>query len=183
MVGRICWCLQDQICLLEFGISPLKFLGTESPSYVFLTARYHLKVRGKDAPFQARNQSLHSDSMNEFLESSCIANRFRVTMNLLFATYLQLKDSEVRLQHLVPPSATRKGKWRSPPFSLIFGKFKKSFQMQLLTATLLVVLIHLLHADLFGTGRKQSVAVAGHLVCDGKPASGVKVKLYDKEMC
>ncbi|KAK5968857.1 TransThyretin family domain [Trichostrongylus colubriformis] len=31
-------------------------------------------------------------------------------------------------------------------------------------------------------GRDQSVAVTGRLICDGRPASGVKVKLYDKEM-
>ncbi|RCN34744.1 Transthyretin-like family protein [Ancylostoma caninum] len=34
---------------------------------------------------------------------------------------------------------------------------------------------------LFGFGRTQSVAVQGTLECDGKPASNVKVKLYEKE--
>lgn len=34
---------------------------------------------------------------------------------------------------------------------------------------------------LLGFGTKQSVAVSGRLICDGKPAAGVKVKLYEKE--
>ncbi|CAI4231918.1 unnamed protein product [Auanema sp. JU1783] len=34
---------------------------------------------------------------------------------------------------------------------------------------------------LFGIGRRQSVAVQGRLLCNGKPASNVKVKLYEKE--
>lgn len=33
---------------------------------------------------------------------------------------------------------------------------------------------------LFGIGRRQSISVQGHLTCNGRPASGVKVKLYDK---
>ncbi|KHJ93719.1 Transthyretin-like family protein [Oesophagostomum dentatum] len=37
-------------------------------------------------------------------------------------------------------------------------------------------------AALLGMGREQSVAVTGRLMCNGMPASGVKVKLYDKEM-
>ncbi|EPB67434.1 Transthyretin-like family protein [Ancylostoma ceylanicum] len=36
---------------------------------------------------------------------------------------------------------------------------------------------------LLGFGTKQSVAVKGKLICDGKPAVGVKVKLYEKEAC
>ncbi|KAK6738132.1 hypothetical protein RB195_020317 [Necator americanus] len=35
---------------------------------------------------------------------------------------------------------------------------------------------------LLGIGREQSVAVTGRLICNGMPASGVKVKLYDKEL-
>ncbi|VDO89349.1 unnamed protein product [Heligmosomoides polygyrus] len=31
-------------------------------------------------------------------------------------------------------------------------------------------------------GRDQSVAVTGHLTCDGMPASGVRVKLYEDEI-
>ncbi|KHJ98930.1 Transthyretin-like family protein [Oesophagostomum dentatum] len=34
---------------------------------------------------------------------------------------------------------------------------------------------------ILGVGRKQSVGVTGILTCDGKPAKGVKVKLYEKE--
>ncbi|RCN41371.1 Transthyretin-like family protein [Ancylostoma caninum] len=34
---------------------------------------------------------------------------------------------------------------------------------------------------LLGIGSQQSVAVTGKLNCDGKPAVGVKVKLYEKE--
>ncbi|EYC11811.1 hypothetical protein Y032_0049g1786 [Ancylostoma ceylanicum] len=38
-------------------------------------------------------------------------------------------------------------------------------------------------AALFGfIGREQSVAVTGRLICNGVPASGVRVKLYDKEL-
>nr|CDJ87829.1 unnamed protein product [Haemonchus contortus] len=35
---------------------------------------------------------------------------------------------------------------------------------------------------LFGIGRTQSVAVTGRLLCNGVPASNVKVKLYEKEL-
>ncbi|CAJ0604219.1 unnamed protein product [Cylicocyclus nassatus] len=35
---------------------------------------------------------------------------------------------------------------------------------------------------LFGIGRRQSVAVRGVLECNGTPAPGVKVKLYEKEI-
>ncbi|CAB3409309.1 unnamed protein product [Caenorhabditis bovis] len=34
---------------------------------------------------------------------------------------------------------------------------------------------------LIGIGRLQSVAVSGQLFCDGRPAAGVKVKMYEKE--
>ncbi|CAJ0605783.1 unnamed protein product [Cylicocyclus nassatus] len=34
---------------------------------------------------------------------------------------------------------------------------------------------------LLGIGRTQSVAVQGRLICNGQPASNVKVKLYEKE--
>ncbi|KHJ76260.1 Transthyretin-like family protein [Oesophagostomum dentatum] len=34
---------------------------------------------------------------------------------------------------------------------------------------------------LLGIGRTQSVAVTGRLICNGQPASNVKVKLYEKE--
>uniref|UniRef100_A0A0K0DD67 Transthyretin-like family protein n=1 Tax=Angiostrongylus cantonensis TaxID=6313 RepID=A0A0K0DD67_ANGCA len=34
---------------------------------------------------------------------------------------------------------------------------------------------------LFGIGRTQSVAVRGRLLCNGSPASNVKLKLYEKE--
>ncbi|KAK6751731.1 hypothetical protein RB195_003258 [Necator americanus] len=37
-------------------------------------------------------------------------------------------------------------------------------------------------AGVFNPGKKQSIAVSGHLECNGKPASDVKVKLYDKEI-
>ncbi|KHJ94762.1 Transthyretin-like family protein [Oesophagostomum dentatum] len=47
----------------------------------------------------------------------------------------------------------------------------------LLTATLLQ-----LSLCLFGIGRRQSVAVQGILECNGKPASNIKVKLYEKEI-
>ncbi|PIO69848.1 Transthyretin-like family protein [Teladorsagia circumcincta] len=34
---------------------------------------------------------------------------------------------------------------------------------------------------ILGIGRTQSVAVTGRLICNGQPASNVKVKLYEKE--
>ncbi|KAK6038552.1 Transthyretin-like family protein [Cooperia oncophora] len=49
--------------------------------------------------------------------------------------------------------------------------------MQLL---LLLCLVSLSQA-LLGVGRTQSVAVTGRLICNGQPASNVKVKLYEKE--
>ncbi|KAL6737116.1 hypothetical protein Aduo_010787 [Ancylostoma duodenale] len=53
--------------------------------------------------------------------------------------------------------------------------------MHLLTVTLLTVKVLAVCAGLL-SGRKQSVAVSGRLECNGKPASDVKVKLYDKEI-
>ncbi len=53
--------------------------------------------------------------------------------------------------------------------------------------TLLVVVLGVAQvADgIFGgrIGRAQSIAVTGQLMCDGQPASGVKVKLYDDNTC
>ncbi|CAJ0597906.1 unnamed protein product, partial [Cylicocyclus nassatus] len=34
---------------------------------------------------------------------------------------------------------------------------------------------------IFGIGHKQTVGIVGKLLCNGKPAAGVKIKLYDKE--
>ncbi|CAD6191549.1 unnamed protein product [Caenorhabditis auriculariae] len=48
----------------------------------------------------------------------------------------------------------------------------------LLEVVLLFGLIPRLEA-FFGLGRTQSVAVSGRLICDGHPASNVKIKLYD----
>uniref|UniRef100_A0A1I7UZA7 Transthyretin-like family protein n=1 Tax=Caenorhabditis tropicalis TaxID=1561998 RepID=A0A1I7UZA7_9PELO len=50
--------------------------------------------------------------------------------------------------------------------------------MQLLFAT--VVLCCCVNG-LLGVGRLQSVSVSGRLICDGRPAAGVKVKMYEKE--
>lgn len=36
-------------------------------------------------------------------------------------------------------------------------------------------------ASAIGVGRTQSAAVRGRLICDGKPAVGVKVKLWDDD--
>ncbi|KAK6026806.1 Transthyretin-like family protein [Ostertagia ostertagi] len=47
---------------------------------------------------------------------------------------------------------------------------------------LILTLLPLCHS-LFGIGRMQSVAVMGTLQCNGVPASNVKVKLYEKEVC
>lgn len=48
---------------------------------------------------------------------------------------------------------------------------------------LVVITLPACVAALFGfIGREQSVAVSGRLICNGIPASGVKVKLYEKEL-
>ncbi|KAK6751732.1 hypothetical protein RB195_003258 [Necator americanus] len=54
--------------------------------------------------------------------------------------------------------------------------------MNLLTVILLMVKVLSICAGVFNPGKKQSIAVSGHLECNGKPASDVKVKLYDKEI-
>ena len=53
--------------------------------------------------------------------------------------------------------------------------------MQSSVIILLVSCISVCQAIL-GIGRQQSVAVSGRLICNGQPASGVKVKLYDVEV-
>ncbi|EPB69005.1 Transthyretin-like family protein [Ancylostoma ceylanicum] len=49
-----------------------------------------------------------------------------------------------------------------------------------------VVILSLLIPSCYGflwiIGWKQSVGVKGKLVCDGEPATGVKVKLYEREL-
>uniref|UniRef100_A0A7E4VAF8 Transthyretin-like family protein n=1 Tax=Panagrellus redivivus TaxID=6233 RepID=A0A7E4VAF8_PANRE len=45
----------------------------------------------------------------------------------------------------------------------------------------LVLLLLCGTAVAIGIGRKQAAGVRGQLVCDGKPANGVKVKLYDDD--
>ncbi|EYC11812.1 hypothetical protein Y032_0049g1787 [Ancylostoma ceylanicum] len=47
----------------------------------------------------------------------------------------------------------------------------------------LIILLSLVGSSLalLGIGRTQSVAVSGRLICNGRPAAGVKVKLYEKE--
>ncbi|RCN42743.1 Transthyretin-like family protein [Ancylostoma caninum] len=49
-----------------------------------------------------------------------------------------------------------------------------------------VVILLLLISSCYGLlwfNQMQSVGVKGKLVCNGKPAEGVKVKLYEKEIC
>ncbi|KAK6738130.1 hypothetical protein RB195_020315 [Necator americanus] len=46
---------------------------------------------------------------------------------------------------------------------------------------LLVLSLACSSTALLGIGQTQSVAVAGRLICNGMPAAGVKVKLYEKE--
>ncbi|ETN85047.1 Transthyretin-like family protein [Necator americanus] len=47
----------------------------------------------------------------------------------------------------------------------------------------ILILLSLVSSSLalLGIGRTQSVAVSGRLICNGRPAAGVKVKLYEKE--
>ncbi|KIH53722.1 Transthyretin-like family protein [Ancylostoma duodenale] len=47
----------------------------------------------------------------------------------------------------------------------------------------LLILLSLFGSSLalLGMGRTQSVAVSGRLICNGQPAAGVMVKLYEKE--
>ncbi|PAV87601.1 hypothetical protein WR25_06807 [Diploscapter pachys] len=53
--------------------------------------------------------------------------------------------------------------------------------MQSSVLILLVSCISVCQAIL-GIGRQQSVSVSGRLICNGQPASGVKIKLYDVEV-
>ncbi|CAB3397790.1 unnamed protein product [Caenorhabditis bovis] len=46
---------------------------------------------------------------------------------------------------------------------------------------LLLLLTVPICSALLGIGRTQSVAVSGRLICNGQPAAGVKLKLYEKE--
>ncbi|CAI5452931.1 unnamed protein product [Caenorhabditis angaria] len=46
--------------------------------------------------------------------------------------------------------------------------------------TILAVLCNVSYA-LLGVGRTQSVAVSGRLICNGQPATNIKLKLYEKE--
>ncbi|KAE9556456.1 hypothetical protein FO519_000341 [Halicephalobus sp. NKZ332] len=45
----------------------------------------------------------------------------------------------------------------------------------------LILLALCVSAYAIGIGRQQSAGVRGQLVCDGKPAANVKVKLYDDD--
>ncbi|WKX94967.1 hypothetical protein Q1695_011876 [Nippostrongylus brasiliensis] len=47
---------------------------------------------------------------------------------------------------------------------------------------LLLAILPFCDALLGFIGRQQSVAVSGRLICNGAPAAGVKVKLYEKEI-
>uniref|UniRef100_A0A7E4VIZ3 Transthyretin-like family protein n=1 Tax=Panagrellus redivivus TaxID=6233 RepID=A0A7E4VIZ3_PANRE len=51
--------------------------------------------------------------------------------------------------------------------------------MQFVTLALSAALILSVEAGFLGLGKVQSAAVKGVLVCNGKPAENVKVKLYD----
>ncbi|KJH47879.1 Transthyretin-like family protein [Dictyocaulus viviparus] len=54
--------------------------------------------------------------------------------------------------------------------------------MKVLVITVLLLSTAVIYSDaLLGIGRTQSVAVTGRLLCNGQPASNVKVKLYEKE--
>lgn len=50
------------------------------------------------------------------------------------------------------------------------------------SALIIVFALLPVNSGLLGIGRRQSVAVTGHLQCNGNPASNVKVKLYEKEV-
>ncbi|KAK6045752.1 Transthyretin-like family protein [Cooperia oncophora] len=52
----------------------------------------------------------------------------------------------------------------------------------MLRLAILLLLISSCMALLGFLGREQSVAVTGRLICEGRPAYDVKVKLYDKEV-
>ncbi|EPB71399.1 Transthyretin-like family protein [Ancylostoma ceylanicum] len=47
---------------------------------------------------------------------------------------------------------------------------------------ILLFLFTTCHALLGSIGRKQSVGAMGKLTCNGRPAQGIKVKLYDEEI-
>ena len=48
---------------------------------------------------------------------------------------------------------------------------------------LLILSLVSISEGLFGMGRMQSVGVAGRLLCNGMPTPGIRVKLYDSEIC
>ncbi|CAJ0603363.1 unnamed protein product [Cylicocyclus nassatus] len=54
--------------------------------------------------------------------------------------------------------------------------------MYMLTIILLTLRTTNVFAGILGDGRKQSVAVSGHLLCNEKPAANIRLKLYDKEI-
>src|SRR5690242_4303192 len=62
-----------------------------------------------------------------------------------------------------------------------------SFPLSLLTYNCFQMIKFVVLLALFGVvtanilGRAQSAGVRGRLMCDGRPASGVKVKLYDED--
>uniref|UniRef100_A0A915EG94 Uncharacterized protein n=1 Tax=Ditylenchus dipsaci TaxID=166011 RepID=A0A915EG94_9BILA len=58
---------------------------------------------------------------------------------------------------------------------------KDGFHLEMLIHALLVALLVVSCSGLLGIGRKQSAGVRGILMCDGKPASDVEVKLYDDD--
>ena len=37
--------------------------------------------------------------------------------------------------------------------------------------------------NILGIGRMQAVAVSGRLICNGRPAANIKLKLYENEIC
>ncbi|VDP57329.1 unnamed protein product [Heligmosomoides polygyrus] len=62
-----------------------------------------------------------------------------------------------------------------------FQRTNLPFQMRLFALILALTLLVVCDGVL-GIGRTQSVAVSGHLQCNGVPSANVKVKLYDREV-
>jgi len=57
------------------------------------------------------------------------------------------------------------------------------YSLPLLLTVVAAVSFYLPSSHAVGVRPKQSAGVKGLLTCDGKPASRVRVKLYDKDTC
>lgn len=96
-----------------------------------------------------------------------------IRANLLICSSIRIRD-----RSRAPAPLNQHGLWHyflfHVPLPLVFRIMRNIYLSLLLVPSC---------AALFGfIGREQSVAVTGQLICNGVPMSGVKVKLFDKEL-